>query len=96
MPSVRDKIPLPYIRFSQNSACYVIANDEDQASDDLDLAHKLIAANPTTLGAELVAFAKEIRRKNGKGRCKYCLRAAVSARTVKHLITVSAAGMIWS
>jgi hypothetical protein len=50
----------------QGNDCLIVANDEDQAADDLELAKKLIAVNPD-LGAELEVFAKEIRRRDGKG-----------------------------
>lgn len=46
--------------------CYVLANDEDQAADDLELAKKLIKVNPT-LEAELDAKQKIIERTDGKG-----------------------------
>jgi len=55
------------IRESPNgNACYVLANDEDQAADALDLAKKLVAAN-LDLGAELETLQKEIRRRDGRG-----------------------------
>ena len=47
--------------------CYVLANDEGQAADDLTLAKKLIAANPI-LAQEVTVNAKEIQRKDGKGK----------------------------
>jgi Bifunctional DNA primase/polymerase, N-terminal len=46
--------------------CYILANDEGQAADDLDLAKKLIACN-SVLAAEVDVFQKEIRRKDGRG-----------------------------
>lgn len=46
--------------------CYILANDEGQAADDLALAKKLVAANPPLAG-ELDVLAKEIRRKDGRG-----------------------------
>jgi hypothetical protein len=46
--------------------CYVLANDEGQAADDLSLAKKLIAANPI-IAKEVDVKAKEIERKDGKG-----------------------------
>jgi hypothetical protein len=49
--------------------CFIIANDEEQAGDDLSLAKKLIAANPS-LGAEVEVFSKEIARRDGAGRMK--------------------------
>jgi len=48
---------------------YILANDEDQAGDDLDLARKLVAANPD-LSAELVGYRKEIRRRDGRAALK--------------------------
>lgn len=45
---------------------FVLANDEGQASDDLDLAKKLITANPT-LAAEVDILKKEIVRRDGRG-----------------------------
>jgi len=46
--------------------CYILANDEDQAGDDLDLAKKLVAVN-ADLKAELAVLDKEIRRRDGTG-----------------------------
>jgi hypothetical protein len=46
--------------------CYILANDEGQARDDLDLAKKLIVANPT-LEREVTVLNKEVIRKDGKG-----------------------------
>ncbi len=46
--------------------CFILANDEDQAGDDLELAKKLVAANPD-LQAELQVLEKEIRRRDGAG-----------------------------
>jgi hypothetical protein len=48
---------------------FILANDEDQAGDDLDLAKKLVAANPD-LVAELEVMRKEIRRSDGLGSLK--------------------------
>jgi phage terminase large subunit-like protein len=45
---------------------FLLANDEDQAGDDLGLAKKLIAANPI-LGREVDIKQKEIVRRDGKG-----------------------------
>ena len=47
--------------------CFIIANDEEQAGDDLSLAKKLIAVNPE-LKAEVKVLQKEIVRKDGAGR----------------------------
>lgn len=46
--------------------CYLYANDEDQADDDLDLAKKLVKANPA-LEADLIVKQKVIERKDGDG-----------------------------
>jgi hypothetical protein len=50
----------------QGSGGYLLANDEDQAGDDLDLATKLVRANPA-IADELVIRAKAIERKDGRG-----------------------------
>ncbi|SEE37331.1 hypothetical protein SAMN05444161_5569 [Rhizobiales bacterium GAS191] len=50
----------------QGSDALVLANDEEQAGNDLDLAKKLVAVNPTLAG-ELEVLQKEIRRRDGKG-----------------------------
>lgn len=48
--------------------CYLLANDEDQAGDDLGLAKKLIRANPgEVLGDRLHVRQKSIERKDGEG-----------------------------
>jgi len=49
---------------AQGSDCFIVANDEDQAGDDLELAKKLVAANP---GLGLEVLQKEIRRRDGRG-----------------------------
>jgi hypothetical protein len=46
--------------------CYILANDEGQAADDLSLAKKLIAANPI-LDHEVSVLSKSIVRKDGRG-----------------------------
>jgi hypothetical protein len=46
--------------------CYLLANDEDQAGDDLGLAKKLIAASPV-LAAHLTIRQKTIERNDGRG-----------------------------
>jgi hypothetical protein len=53
----------------QGNNGFIISNDEDQSADDLDLAKKLIAANPG-LRADLLVHAKEIKRKDGRGVLK--------------------------
>jgi hypothetical protein len=52
-----------------NNDALIVANDEDQASDDLSLIKKLIAANPI-LAAEVKVLAKEIHRRDGRGVLK--------------------------
>ncbi|HWE72962.1 MAG TPA: hypothetical protein VG328_07370 [Stellaceae bacterium] len=46
--------------------CFILANDEQQAGDDLSLAKKLIAVNPV-LANEVTVKAKSIDRIDGKG-----------------------------
>ena len=53
----------------QGNDAFVLANDEDQAGDDLALVKKLIAANPL-LGREVVVNAKVIERRDGRGALK--------------------------
>jgi hypothetical protein len=48
---------------------YILANDQDQAGDDLSLARKLIECNPD-LAAEVEPLAKELRLKDGSGSLK--------------------------
>ena len=45
---------------------YIVANDEDQAGDDLELAKKLIEANPV-LAQHVTIRKRVIERKDGKG-----------------------------
>jgi hypothetical protein len=47
--------------------CFILASDEGQAGDDLSLAKKLIAVNPL-LAKEVRVGAKEIERRDGKGK----------------------------
>lgn len=49
-----------------DSECYLLANDADQASDDLSLTKKLIKANPE-LGEWLKVKRDIIERKDGRG-----------------------------
>jgi hypothetical protein len=49
--------------------CLIVANDEDQAADDLSLIKKLIAINPI-LDREVKVFAKEICRLDDRGTLK--------------------------
>lgn len=53
----------------QGNTGYIIASDEDQAGDDLDLARKMVNANPI-LKRELEPLSKEIRRRDGRGVLK--------------------------
>ncbi|HEY1260562.1 MAG TPA: hypothetical protein VGF34_15045 [Stellaceae bacterium] len=53
----------------QGNDIFIVANDEEQAADDLDLAKKLIRANPE-LAAEVEIKSKEIVRRDGRGRMK--------------------------
>lgn len=54
---------------SAGNDCFILANDEDQAGDDLSLAKKLVLAN-SVLQAELIVLEKEIRRRDGRGSLK--------------------------
>lgn len=54
----------------QGCDAYVLANDEDQAGDDLELAKKIVQANPATLGRECATVLKAIRRKDRGGEMK--------------------------
>jgi hypothetical protein len=47
----------------------ILANDEGQAADDLELTKRLVAAN-SDLSAELEVLQKEIRRRDGGGTLK--------------------------
>jgi hypothetical protein len=49
-----------------DSECYLLANDGDQARDDLSLAKKIIKANPD-LGQWLKVKANSIERRDGRG-----------------------------
>jgi len=51
----------------QGNDCAIIANDEGQADDDLELCKKIIAANPI-LQREVTVKQKEIERNDGRGR----------------------------
>jgi hypothetical protein len=48
---------------------FVLANDQDQAADDLSLARKLVECNPD-LAAEIEPLAKELRLRDGSGSLK--------------------------
>ena len=54
---------------AQGGDARILANDEDQAADDLGLCRKLIEVNPE-LRAEFEIFAKELRRRDGSGTIK--------------------------
>ncbi|WP_375791096.1 hypothetical protein ACE102_03140 [Bradyrhizobium sp. vgs-9] len=53
----------------QGSDALIVANDKDQADQDLDLAKKLVAVNGLAdpVDGELIILADEIRRRDGKG-----------------------------
>ncbi|WGD55083.1 hypothetical protein QA641_15000 [Bradyrhizobium sp. CB1650] len=53
----------------QGSDVLIVANDKDQADQDLDLAKKLVMANglDDPVDGELIILADEIRRRDGKG-----------------------------
>lgn len=52
----------------QGSDVLIVANDEDQAGDDLDLAKKIVNINGLADDdGELEVFEKEIQRRDGKG-----------------------------
>jgi hypothetical protein len=53
-------------RSPQGNGGFIVASDEDQAGDDLDLARKLVACNPD-LRAEIEPLAKELRLRDGSG-----------------------------
>jgi hypothetical protein len=50
----------------QGNDCFILANTEDQANDDLGLAKRLVAVNPD-LSNVLEVMNKEIRRRDGRG-----------------------------
>jgi hypothetical protein len=51
---------------AQGADGFLLANDEAQAGDDLELASKLVGANPI-LEREVIVRAKEIERRDGRG-----------------------------
>ena len=53
----------------QGNDCFLLANDEGQAGDDLKLLKKVIAANPI-LDREVIVKQKEIERVDAKGTLK--------------------------
>src|SRR6516162_5027282 len=56
-------------RSVQGSDGFILANDADQAADDLSLAKKLIAAN-SDLAAEIEVLATELRLRDGSATLK--------------------------
>jgi hypothetical protein len=56
-------------RSVQGSDGFILANDQDQAADDLSLAKKLVACNPD-LAAEIVVYANELRLRDGSATLK--------------------------
>jgi hypothetical protein len=55
------------LAWPQPGDCFILANDEGQAADDLSLAKKLVAANGVLKRELSPPLAKEIRRKDGRG-----------------------------
>jgi hypothetical protein len=53
-------------RAPQGNSGFIVASDEGQAADDLDLAKRLVARNPD-LRAEIEPLAKELRLRDGSG-----------------------------
>ena len=53
-------------RAPQGNSGFIVASDEGQAADDLDLAKKLVACNPV-LQAEIEVLLKELRLRDGSG-----------------------------
>jgi hypothetical protein len=53
----------------QGNDALILANDEDQASDDLSLAKKLVQVNPI-IASECEILLKEIRRRDNRGSIK--------------------------
>ncbi|MCA1467228.1 hypothetical protein I6F09_04915 [Bradyrhizobium sp. IC3195] len=49
-----------------NNDCYILANDEGQAGDDLTIAKKLVEANPI-IKRDVSVLVKGIKRKDGAG-----------------------------
>jgi phage terminase large subunit-like protein len=54
----------------QGNDGFILANDQDQAADDLSLAKKLVAANADQIGAEVELLSTEIKRRDGRGTLK--------------------------
>ena len=53
----------------QGNLCLLLANDESQAGNALDLAKRLVTCNPV-LEAELEPLVRELRRRDGRGTLK--------------------------
>jgi hypothetical protein len=51
----------------QGNDGFILGNDEDQASQDLSLAKKLVAVNAEEIGGEVEVQATEIKRRDGQG-----------------------------
>lgn len=54
----------------QGNDCFILANDEDQAGDDLGLAKKLVEVNADEIGGEVLVQSTEILRRDGRGSLK--------------------------
>lgn len=54
----------------QGNGGLLVANDEDQAGDDLDLGKKLVEANAAEIGTEVQILTNEIKRRDGRGGLK--------------------------
>jgi hypothetical protein len=52
---------------TQGNDGFILANDEDQADQDLSLIKKLVWANAREIGSEVDVLTSEIRRCDGKG-----------------------------
>jgi len=67
---------------SGGNQCYVLANDLDQANDDLELAKKLVSINPILDNAVKVK-QRVIERRDGKGIIEILPDRMSSAATAK-------------
>jgi hypothetical protein len=67
---------------------FILANDEGQAADDLDLAKKLVTANPI-IAREVEVRAKEIIRKDGAGKTQILPAKDVAGAHGKTYLLVS-------
>ncbi|MCP3397818.1 MULTISPECIES: hypothetical protein [unclassified Bradyrhizobium] len=66
----------------QGSDVLIVANDKDQAEQDLDLAKKLIAANPD-IAEELEILSDESAARTARVPCGCCRRTTSRASTAK-------------